>query len=68
MELAHGFRIAFGQIIVNGNKMHTIASQGIWIGWQIVKSYMTYNQVSLPEMMATPPIDIFNRSKYKPKK
>lgn len=41
---------------------------GIWIGWQIVKSYMAYNQVSLPEMMATPPIDIFNRSKYKPKK
>ncbi len=41
---------------------------GIWLGLQIVKSYMTYNQVSLPEMLATAPIDIFNKSKYKPTK
>jgi len=41
---------------------------GIWLGLQIVKSYMTYNQVSLTELMATAPIDIFNKSKYKPTK
>lgn len=41
---------------------------GIWLGLQIVKSYMQYNEVTLPEMMATPPMDIFNKSKYKPSK
>jgi len=40
---------------------------GVWLGLQIVTSYMENNKVSLPEMMATKPIDIFNKSKYKPK-
>lgn len=41
---------------------------GVWLGYQIVQAYMKNNVVSLPEMMATPPIDIFNKSKYKPRK
>jgi gliding motility-associated lipoprotein GldB len=41
---------------------------GIWVGLQIVKSYMEYNEVTLPQLMATPPMDIFNKSKYKPAK
>lgn len=40
---------------------------GIWIGYQIVKAFMKNNAVSLPEMMDTQPIDIFKKSKYKPK-
>ncbi|HIP48231.1 MAG TPA: gliding motility lipoprotein GldB [Lutibacter sp.] len=40
---------------------------GVWLGLQIVKSFMENNTVSLPEMMAMKPIDIFNKSKYKPK-
>ena len=41
---------------------------GQFIGWQIVKSYMNENKVSLKEMLNTDPEEIFNNSKYKPKK
>lgn len=41
---------------------------GVWLGYRIVQEYMKNNIVSLPEMMATPPIDIFNKSKYKPRR
>ncbi len=39
---------------------------GEWMGYQIVKAYMKNNEVSLPEMMATTPTQIFKKSKYKP--
>lgn len=41
---------------------------GQWLGWQIVKSYMENNDVTLDQMLKTEPIVIFNSSKYKPKK
>lgn len=41
---------------------------GIWLGLQIVKSYMQINNVSLSELMATQPMEIFKKSKYKPSK
>jgi gliding motility-associated lipoprotein GldB len=41
---------------------------GRYIGWQIVKSYMTKNKVSLQKLLDTPEEDIFKKSKYKPKK
>jgi gliding motility-associated lipoprotein GldB len=41
---------------------------GQYIGWQIVRAYMKNNEVSLQEMMQTEPIDIFNKSNYKPSK
>jgi len=41
---------------------------GIWFGWQIVKSYMKNNKVSIQEMMVVDNEEIFNQSKYKPKK
>ncbi len=41
---------------------------GIWLGLQIIKSYMRHNEVSLPELMATAPNIIFENSKYKPLK
>ena len=40
---------------------------GVWLGLQIVKSFMDNNTVSLPEMMKMKPVAIFNKSKYKPK-
>jgi len=41
---------------------------GVWIGWQIVRSYMKNNNVTLQELFATDAKTIFDNSKYKPKK
>ena len=41
---------------------------GRYIGWQIVKSYMLNNDGSLEDMLRKTPVEIFNNSKYKPKK
>lgn len=41
---------------------------GVWMGWQIVNSYMKHNDVSLQELLKIDESDLFNKSKYKPKK
>lgn len=41
---------------------------GVWIGWQIVRSFMKNNEVSLADFLAMDAKEIFTRSKYKPKK
>lgn len=41
---------------------------GAWIGWQIVRSYMKNNNVTLQELFAIDAKTIFDDSKYKPKK
>ncbi|AXB56620.1 gliding motility lipoprotein GldB [Flavobacterium fluviale] len=41
---------------------------GAWIGWQMVRSYMKNNNVSLAELFKVQPKEIFEKSKYKPKK
>jgi gliding motility-associated lipoprotein GldB len=41
---------------------------GVWLGWQIVKSYMENNEVTLQQLLQTDAEEIFNKSKYKPKK
>lgn len=41
---------------------------GVWLGWQIVKSYMVHNNVSLQQLLQTDAEEIFKNSKYKPKK
>lgn len=41
---------------------------GQYIGWQIVRAYMKNNDASLTEMLHTKPQDIFNNSKFKPRK
>ena len=43
-------------------------SVGIWLGWQIVRSFMKNNDVALQKMLQMPADEIFNNSKYKPKK
>jgi gliding motility-associated lipoprotein GldB len=41
---------------------------GSWIGWQIVRSYMNNNEVSLTDLLSANAKEIFEKSKYKPKK
>ncbi|PRZ25135.1 gliding motility lipoprotein GldB [Flavobacterium granuli] len=41
---------------------------GAWIGWQIVRSYMKNNEVSLQQLLDANAKEIFEKSKYKPKK
>jgi uncharacterized protein YjaZ len=36
---------------------------GQWLGWQIVKSYMENNEVTLDQLLKTEPTVIFNKSK-----
>ncbi|WP_136481777.1 gliding motility lipoprotein GldB [Cognatitamlana onchidii] len=41
---------------------------GQYIGWQIVRAYMENNEVALRDMLNENPQDIFNNSKFKPRK
>ncbi|WP_271406176.1 gliding motility lipoprotein GldB [Tenacibaculum soleae] len=41
---------------------------GEFIGWQIVRSYMQKNDVSLQELVQKNEVEIFKKSKYKPRK
>jgi gliding motility-associated lipoprotein GldB len=41
---------------------------GAWIGWQMVRSYMKNNEVTLPELLKSNTKEIFEKSKYKPNK
>ncbi|MCB0451027.1 MAG: gliding motility lipoprotein GldB [Confluentibacter sp.] len=41
---------------------------GQYIGWQIVRAYMAQNDVTLKEMLVADAEEIFNKSKFKPRK
>lgn len=41
---------------------------GTWVGWQIVRSFMKNNDADLNQMLLMNADEIFNKSKYKPKK
>jgi gliding motility-associated lipoprotein GldB len=41
---------------------------GQWIGWKIVRSFMKNNDVSLQDMLKMDTKELFEKSKYKPKK
>lgn len=41
---------------------------GAWVGWQIVRSYMKNNEVTLQQLLKKNAKEIFEKSKYKPKK
>ena len=41
---------------------------GAWIGWQIVRSFVQNNDMSLANVLKTNAKEIFVKSKYKPKK
>ncbi len=40
---------------------------GVWLGWQIVRSFMEKNDVSLQELMEIDTQELFKKSKYKPR-
>jgi len=46
---------------------NTPGSIGVYIGYEIVKSFMKNNNVSLKEMLLTPNEILFKKSKYKPR-
>ena len=48
--------------------MHSPGYIGRYIGWQIVRSFMQKNKVSLQKMIRLPEEEIFKKSKYKPRK
>ncbi|MGL5111068.1 MAG: gliding motility lipoprotein GldB, partial [Flavobacterium sp.] len=41
---------------------------GAWIGWQIVRSYMKNNPIPVTELLSKNAKEVFEKSKYKPKK
>lgn len=41
---------------------------GQWVGWQIVRSFMENNEITVQQMLKMNPKEIFEMSKYKPKK
>lgn len=41
---------------------------GAWVGWQIVRSYVKNNEVPVEELLKMNAKEIFEKSKYKPKK
>ena len=41
---------------------------GAWVGWKIVKSFTNNNDISLLELGMLTEEEIYNKSKYKPKK
>ena len=41
---------------------------GVWLGWQIVRSFMQNNEVTVQQMLKMDAKEIFEKSKYKPKK
>ena len=41
---------------------------GAWIGWQMVRSFMQNNEVSVDQLLKTDAKELFEKSRYKPKK
>ncbi len=41
---------------------------GRYIGWQIVRSYMKHNTISLDKLLSTDTEQLFNNAKYKPRR
>ncbi len=41
---------------------------GLWLGWQIVRSFMKENTISLQELLKITALDLLRKSKYKPKR
>lgn len=58
----------FSKFYLEGIDKESPGRLGQYIGWQIVRAYMEQNDVSLKKMLITSPEEIFNNTKYKPKK
>ncbi|MDO5971323.1 gliding motility lipoprotein GldB [Flavivirga aquimarina] len=58
----------FSKFYLEGIDAESPGRLGQYIGWQIVRAYMAQNELSLQDMLMTSPEDIFNNSKFKPRK
>lgn len=58
----------FSKFYLEGIDSESPGRLGQYMGWQIVRAYMEHNQVSLKDMLKTNPEEIFNNSKFKPRK
>ena len=50
------------------NDSDTPSRIGVWLGWQIVRSYMENNDIPMQKLMVLDAKEIFQKSKYKPAK
>jgi uncharacterized protein YjaZ len=50
------------------NDSETPPRIGVWLGWQIVRSFMENNDIPMQKMMVLDAKEIFQKSKYKPAK
>ncbi|WMI64050.1 gliding motility lipoprotein GldB [Aestuariibaculum sp. YM273] len=58
----------FSKFYLEGIDSESPGQLGQYIGWQIVRAYMEHNEVSLKDMLITNADEIFNNSKFKPRK
>jgi len=58
----------FSKFYLEGIDTESPGRIGQYIGWQIVRAYMEQNDVTLKDMLTTSVEDIFNNSKFKPRK
>lgn len=58
----------FSKFYLEGIDSESPGQLGQFIGWQIVKAYMANNDVSLKDMLTANADEIFNNSKFKPRK
>ncbi|MCH4553150.1 gliding motility lipoprotein GldB [Aestuariibaculum lutulentum] len=58
----------FSKFYLEGIDSESPGQLGQYIGWQIVRAYMKNNEVSLKDMLTANAEEIFNNSKFKPRK
>jgi len=58
----------FSKFLLEGLDSESPGRIGQYIGWQIVRAYMKQNDVAFMDMLNTNAEDIFNNSKFKPRK
>lgn len=58
----------FSKFYLEGIDTDSPGRLGQYIGWQIVRAYMNQNNVTVKEMLVTSTEEIFNKSKFKPRK
>lgn len=58
----------FSKFYLEGIDADSPGRLGQYIGWQIIRAYMDQNEVPLKDMLIKSTEDIFNNSKFKPRK
>jgi len=58
----------FSKFYLEGIDSESPARLGRYIGWQIVRTYMKNNDVSLKDLLTMPTEEVFNKSKFKPRR